>query len=93
MTRVELSPNAPNPFNPITEIAFAIPVTGRVSLRIYDVAGRLVRTLVDETLGAGRHRARWDGRDDAGQAVASGAYYSRLRAGDVIRARSMLLVK
>jgi len=65
---------APNPFNPSTRIAYDLPWSGRVRLAIYDVRGALVRTLVDEVLPAGHHVSAWDGKDQAGAAVASGTY-------------------
>jgi hypothetical protein len=90
-----LGPNRPNPFNPRTEIVFAIPEAGQVSLRVYDAAGRLVRTLLDAVLPAGPGAVSWDGRDQAGRAVASGVYLCRLRtaAGESPPARRMLLVR
>ncbi len=72
----------PNPFNPATEVRFELPSAAQVTLAIYDGAGRLVRTLVaEEVHDAGAHSARWDGRNDAGAQVASGAYFFRLNAG------------
>jgi hypothetical protein len=72
--------SAPNPFNPATTIAFAVDRAGPVSLRIYDVRGALVRTLVDGTRPPGVHEAAWDGTDDAGRPVASGTYLYELVA-------------
>lgn len=89
-----LSSNYPNPFNPRTTIRFRTEADAeRVSLRIYDVAGRLVRTLVDGALAAGDHQVMWQGRDDAGSEVASGVYLYRLEAGAASRSRSMVLVR
>jgi hypothetical protein len=75
-----LSQNAPNPFNPRTTIRFTLPADGGARLAIYDLAGRLVRTLVAGSLAAGEHEAVWDGCDDAGRAQASGSYLARLEA-------------
>ncbi len=83
----------PNPFNPLTEISFSIPTTGPVSLKIYDVSGRLVRTLLDELVSAGANRVRWNGTDDHGRAVASGTYYARLQADGQEAVRPMVLVR
>ncbi len=83
----------PNPFNPSTTIEFRVPRDARTQLKVYDVTGRLVRTLVDARLGAGRHAARWDGRDDRGRPVASGVYLYRLQTGDIEESRSMVLLK
>jgi hypothetical protein len=73
---------SPNPFTPATEVRFAIPARGDVSLRVYDVAGRLVRTLVDEPLEAGAHSIHWDGRTDPGKQAAAGVYFLRLETAE-----------
>jgi hypothetical protein len=88
-----LHQNAPNPFNPSTTIRFANPARGAVRLRVFDVSGRLVRTLVDEVREAGLHEATWDGRDQGGRAAASGVYLYRLDAGPISQMRSMVLMK
>ncbi len=89
-----LSPNYPNPFNPSTAFTFTLPIDKQVSVRIYDVLGRVVRTLVDsERYSAGTHQAVWDGRSDAGTQVASGTYLYTLEYGNFRQARTMLLVK
>jgi subtilisin family serine protease len=69
---------SPNPFNPMTEIRFDLPVRAAVELVIYNVAGHRVRTLLAQEMRAGSHAVRWDGRDGHGRAVASGAYLVRL---------------
>ncbi|MHB8080039.1 MAG: S8 family serine peptidase [Candidatus Krumholzibacteriia bacterium] len=89
--RVE--PATPNPFNPLTRIRFTLPAAGRVGVRVYDVAGRLVRVLVDGVLPAATHVALWNGRDDAGRAVASGVYFYRVTAGADTYTGRMALVK
>ncbi len=91
--RFGLSPNAPNPFNPVTTIAFGTEKAGRVTLRVYNAHGALVRTLVDEPLPAGHHRARWDGRNDRGKVLASGVYLYELAAGGKQVTRKMSLLK
>ncbi len=89
-----LSQNVPNPFNPSTTINYQVPNGGAdVSIRIYDVAGRLVRTLVDEHRPAGTHAVAWDGRNQAGTRVASGVYIYRMTAGSFSDARRMVLLK
>ena len=89
-----LLPAAPNPFNPRTEIRFRLETAGPVSLRIYDLAGRLVRTLVDGgALEAGLHEVSWEGRSDQGQALASGLYFPRLQAGGEVRTGRVVLAK
>ena len=77
-----LAQNLPNPFNPSTTIYFGLKGPSDVSLRIYDVAGRRVRILVDGVQAAGVHSVRWDGRDAGGRPVASGVYFTRLAIGD-----------
>jgi len=85
--------NRPNPFLPETQIAFELPLAGRAELRIYDVSGRLVRTLVDERRPAGPHSVMWNGRDETGRKVASGVYFYSLSAPGVDENRRMILVK
>jgi hypothetical protein len=96
-TDFHLSQNYPNPFNPTTRIRYTVgakqtqPVP--VSLKIYNVLGRLVRTLVDEEKAAGNHRVTWDGRDDRGQELSSGVYLYRLEIENLHVSRRMLLLK
>jgi subtilisin-like proprotein convertase family protein len=85
--------NYPNPFNPMTTIKFDIPAAGKVDLRVYDVAGRLVRTLVNAELPAAQHSVVWDGTDNTGRRQASGVYYYRLVTDDRVATRKMMLVK
>jgi hypothetical protein len=88
-----LEQNHPNPFNPATTIEWNVASAGRIALRVYGVDGRLVRTLVDGAVPAGRGGVVWDGRDDAGRAVASGVYFYRLRSGTGVFTRKMILAK
>lgn len=84
----------PNPFNPRVTVRFALAGPQSVDLDVYDLRGRHVRSLLaDERLAAGRHGVTWDGRDDSGQAQASGTYLLRLRAGDRTESRKVLLVE
>jgi subtilisin family serine protease len=81
--RLVLHPNAPNPFASSTSIRFMLPATATVDLRIFDVAGRLIRTLASgERREAGLQQIRWDGRDAGGSRVASGVYFYRVDALD-----------
>ncbi|MBT4097931.1 MAG: hypothetical protein HOC05_16440 [Gemmatimonadetes bacterium] len=76
----------PNPFNPATTIDFQIPAAGdgqHAILRVYDITGRVVTTLMNDVVTAGNYQAGWDGTDAAGRAVASGGYLFELRVGDV----------
>lgn len=88
-----VDPNYPNPFNPATVIRFTLPEAGRTSVRIYDLAGRLVRTLVDEQLAAKAHQATWNGKDDAGRPVSSGVYFYRVESGEHVFASRMALIR
>ncbi len=88
-----LSQNFPNPFNPVTRIDFGLKARAAVSLRIYDVAGRLVRVLVDEERDAGHYTEEWRGRDDKGRAVASGIYFYAIEADDFRQTRKMVLLR
>ncbi len=83
----------PNPFNPRATIAFALPRPGRATLRVHDLAGRLVATLLDADLPAGPVEAAWDGRDAGGAAVASGVYVLRLRAEGAVAGHAFTLVR
>jgi hypothetical protein len=76
-TATYLAQNYPNPFNPVTNIGFGIKENGHVSLRIYDTAGRLVATLVDEALQAGHYSESWNGLAHDGNRVSSGVYFCR----------------
>ena len=88
-----LDQNYPNPFNPQTTIAFSLRERGLVHLVVYDVAGARVRTIAHEEFAAGAHTRVWDGRNDAGQAAASGIYFYELVAGDFRQTRKMVLLK
>jgi hypothetical protein len=88
-----LDQNYPNPFNPTTVITFTLPERLFVNLSIFDLKGRLVKTLVDEPLAAGFKDVTWDGRDRRGNAVSSGVYFCRLRAGKEWLTRKLVLLK
>lgn len=88
-----LAQSFPNPFNPRTTITFGVTRPGSVSLKIYDVSGRLVRALVNQELPAGHYEEAWDGRDDHGAQVASGVYFYRLSAGGFSQTRKIVLLK
>lgn len=90
----QLHQNYPNPFNPATTIQFSLPQTEKVHLAIYDIRGRLVRTLVDHDLySQGLYTLSWDGKDNFGQQVASGIYFTKLQAGKFAATRKMTLVE
>ena len=80
--RVVLHQNTPNPFNPVTKIRFSLPQRSQVELKIYDIAGREVKTLVSGELdSSNNHEYSWFGKDDSGDEVGSGVYFYRLNAG------------
>jgi len=91
--RTALGQNYPNPFNPTTTIRYSLAEPGDVVLTIYDLTGSPVRTLVERRMLAGRHRARWDGRDASGLPVASGVYSYRLEIDGTGQNRKMVLLK
>jgi plastocyanin len=85
--------NRPNPFNQTTKIEFAVAKPGLVSLTVYDILGKKVRTIASQQLTPGHKSGLWDGKDERGREVASGVYFYRLRAGDLTETRKMLLLK
>jgi len=92
--RVDASYNYPNPFNPTTAISFTVPAPGAdVRLTVYDLAGRVVRTLVSGAVEGGEHVAVWNGRDEAGRPVGSGVYFYRLTVGGTSVERKMVMLK
>jgi hypothetical protein len=94
ISRPALAQNYPNPFNPLTVIPFELPTQTRASLHIYDVSGRLVRTLLPGVLKKqGRHSVTWNGSNNSGQEVAAGIYYYKLTAGTFTTTRRMSLVR
>jgi choice-of-anchor B domain-containing protein len=91
--RIALHPNHPNPFRSSTTIAFDLGAEGDVWLRVFDVSGRVVRTLLDGKVPAGRHEVVWDGRNEGGDAVASGIYFYEARGQDGRERRRMLRIE
>ncbi len=92
-TDFALEGNYPNPFNPATEIAYALPQQVHVTLTVYDVSGREVRRLVDTAQAPGRYRVRWDGKNARGHSVRSGVYFYRLATDVWRKTQSMVLLK
>jgi YVTN family beta-propeller protein len=88
-----LEQNAPNPFNPTTSIKFTIAEDSYVTLAVYDVSGRRIKTLVNRDLKADFYRVEWDGRNDEGRKVTSGMYFYRLNAGSFVRSHKMILLR
>lgn len=92
-SRLAFAGAAPNPFNPVTRLSFSLPHAGEATLKIYDVAGRLVDVLFEGELSAGAHELRWSGTDRRGRAVASGVFYARLEACGASVVRPLTLVR
>jgi len=94
VTKNELNQNVPNPFNPTTTIKYEIKTAGPVSLKIYNVAGQLVKTLVDGQRIAGQvYEANWNGLNDSGQSVSSGVYFYKLVSTNFTQTKKMVLLK
>jgi hypothetical protein len=89
----KLAQNYPNPFNPITTIQYQISAKSMVNLSVFDVSGRLIRTLVNEYNDPGFHAAHWDGRDGRGIEAASGIYFYRLQTGSYTATKRMVLLR
>ncbi len=88
-----LEQNYPNPFNPSTTIAYQLPSAETVRITIYDLTGRNVLELLNETREAGSYTAKWDGRNQSGGRVASGLYIYQIQAGQFTQSRKMLFMK
>ena len=89
----ELGAAHPNPFNPATRVPYELEGRGHVFIQVYDVNGSLVRTLVNESKSPGKHVAVWDGRSDHGEAVSSGVYFIKMKAGPFAAVQKTVLVK
>jgi hypothetical protein len=86
--------NHPNPFNPVTKIVYTVPKAGHLTLKVFDIRGRLVRTLMEGRVEAGADQVTvWDGRDTGGAAVSSGVYFYEARTGGEVKVGKMALVK
>ena len=89
----QLHQNYPNPFNPTTHIRFQIPASQKVNIGIYNILGQKIRTLAARNFTAGSHVIMWDGRNDNGVTVPSGAYFLRMESGQFTKVRKMLFLK
>jgi len=89
----KLAQNYPNPFNPTTGIQYQLPKQEYVSLTIYNVVGQAIKELVSDNRAAGSYTVLWDGTDESGKSVPAGIYFYKIRAGDFIDCKKMLLVK
>jgi hypothetical protein len=93
VTATVLKGNYPNPFNPVTTIAYDVKVKAPVRIEIYNTKGQLIRTLVDAVIDKGHHHVVWNGKDNSGNSVASGVYTYRMQAGEYKATRNMMLMK
>jgi len=92
--KFELNQNYPNPFNPFTQISFDLPRAAEVSLEIFNILGQRVEVLIDGiSMPAGEHTVQWNGRTQNDITAASGIYFYRLKAGDAIETRKMIMLK
>ncbi|MBK9732802.1 MAG: T9SS type A sorting domain-containing protein [Chitinophagaceae bacterium] len=83
----------PNPFSGFSTISFSLSQPGNLSLKIYDVTGRLVRVLLQANLTAGTHELTWDARDENGNGVSAGIYFLELRSTDFSRTEKLMVTK
>ena len=91
---ITLHPAYPNPFNPLTVLAFSLPTAATVDLLVFDVQGKRIRTLLTAaSLSGGRHEVTWNGRNDAGLPVPAGVYFSQLNGDGDVQTGRMLLLK
>jgi flagellar hook assembly protein FlgD len=88
-----LAPGQPNPFHGVTRLSYQVRQAGPVRLDVFDVAGRLVVSLVDRVENAGPHEVVWDGRDAWGHSVGSGVYFARMAAAGAIRRQSLIMTR
>ena len=88
-----LEQNYPNPFNPSTQIRYAIPEETMVTISIYDMMGRKVRTLVNQSVSPGYHTTLWNATNDKGTAVSAGMYIYTIQAGSYHHMKKMVLLK
>ncbi len=88
-----LSQNSPNPFNTETTISYSIPVNNIVSIEIYDIQGKKIKTLVNEYQASGNHSVVWNGKDEREQFVNNGLYFCRITTGKFFSVKEMILIK
>ena len=88
-----LSQNYPNPFNPVTQIRYTLPQLTNVTLKIYDILGREIKTLVNSEQPAGAYRLEWSGTNNFGTHVSSGVYIYRIVAGKFVQTKKMMFLK
>ena len=92
-TQFTLYQNYPNPFNPVTTLRYEIPVNGFVNITVYDMLGRKVKTIINQTQNAGYRSVIWDAKNDFGKLVTAGIYLYQIQAGEYISTKKMVLLK
>jgi flagellar hook assembly protein FlgD len=92
-TAYALEQNYPNPFNPSTQIRYALPEEARVTISVYDLMGRKVRTLVNGVQSAGYRSVVWNATNDMGRQVSAGVYIYSIQSGDFVQNRKLVLMK
>jgi flagellar hook assembly protein FlgD len=88
-----LQQNYPNPFNPSTTIRYSTTTPGNISIIIYDITGELIKEITREHNQAGEYEIIWNGKNNFGERVSSGAYFYQIVAGDYVEAKKMILLK
>jgi hypothetical protein len=88
-----LGKNYPNPFNPLTRLDYLLPRRSDVSIRVYNMLGQEIITLLEQEQSYGEYSILWNGLDRSGKQVASGVYFTELKAGSIRRVTKMLLLK
>ena len=91
--RVSLEQNYPNPFNPITEIQFNISMQSHAVLKVYNIMGQEIVTLIDQNMNPGKHMVTWYGKDEFGRDLSSGMYLYELEVGDISIRKKLILLK
>ena len=89
----EIGQNFPNPFNPSTNIPFILARSGLVTIKIYDLMGREIITLLDREINKGSHNVTWLGKDKFGKIMPTGIYIYQIKSGELIRSKKMNLLK
>jgi len=89
----ELHSNYPNPFNPITNIAYSVKEAGKVTLEVYNIKGQLVTTLINDVKETGNYSTTWNGTDNSNKSVSSGVYFYKMKSGKYTATRKMILMK
>ncbi len=92
-SQIELKQNYPNPFNPTTNIQYSTVTPGTVSVKIFDISGKLLKEFREEHAKAGEYRVIWDGRNNFGEKVSSGAYFYQISTGGYSEAKKMILLR